>query len=993
MSMRIIGILCALCTCFSGVASAITVTFSLDTTMLVEDLADQPFSLEFYLLNGDLLAANQTGGPRTNPSNIVTISNFTYGGGFGFDPATDPAFLVFGGASGDIRSSVTLKANHLDNYFSQGFQPGSRLGFTIDFTHNVAVSDIHDIFHFGILDSEYANIPTFFGEIFYSILEINFDSDDPTVTISRTDSSLPTSAGQFLDLPFPDVEYVEETVVPEPGTFGVAAAAFLLLAFRKRIRTMRLKTLPVTSVFALMLLASFGSAGLMAAPAKQSPEYFTGKYQGRDVTFQVINGLAIVGGDMVIGEATIEETPDGVRTAFLTVPETPGSTQSTKRSSEKHANSVTIPTRLWPKVGGVVTVPYITTKGSATMTTAINDFNNQFAGKFRWVPRTNQRAYVDINLDGQSSNSCYATLGYTGGRSILQGVNGGCAVFAMLHEMAHVLGLAHEQARADRSRYIAVDFSNIAAASRNAYEQDFANNMDLGLYDYGSLMHYAPRGFGRNENPDMESIPVGIPFGDPPIFSAGDLDALDRLYFSAPTAVTVTSLPAGLPIIVDGMTYLAPRTFNWALNSTHTLNVPSGIQTIDGSNYLFGRWNSDLNGDLNPNRTITVTPGSGTLGSPSSAPRFTVYAVNYVKLAEYQAVPVLNNFISDVSNAGSVSPNPAPVSYPGLPGLYYIDRQLVTLTATPAAGRSFYRFEAPNTPVQTFGPAKNPITLPSDVISPSFFANFTSQPEVLLTTNILDNNASGIRVIYDNSDSKSLPAAWSAPYDSGWNSGTTHTVVVNSPVSPGNDPATRYVFARWTDNVTSLSRSVTVPNSGRLTLGANYNTFYKVTANVNTACGGRVTTSPSLPRDQFVASGTQLRFTAIPTSPFVFASWSGNVSSTANPLTLVETAEVIATANFNVINAPLAVTSLTPSSLPAGSPGQTITVSGTGFTPATAFFLGDFALDVTYVNSNTLTVEVFASDLTAPGPQTTIVENTQGNCSVFAFGPSLLVTP
>ena len=108
----------------------------------------------------------------------------------------------------------------------------------------------------------------------------------------------------------------------------------------------------------------------------------------------------------------------------------------------------------------------------------------------------------------------------------------------------------------------------------------------------------------------MESIPVGIPFGDPPTFSPGDFDAVNRIYFSAPTAVTISSNPAGLPIIVDGATLTSPQTFNWALNSQHTLNVPAG-PTIGGKTYLFGRWNSDLNADLNPSRTITVTPGSG----------------------------------------------------------------------------------------------------------------------------------------------------------------------------------------------------------------------------------------------------------------------------------------------------------------------------------------------------------------------------------------------
>ena len=55
---------------------------------------------------------------------------------------------------------------------------------------------------------------------------------------------------------------------------------------------------------------------LTAAP-RPTPEFFTGTYNNRPFTYQVINGLIVVEGDMVIGEATIRTNASGRRTAAI----------------------------------------------------------------------------------------------------------------------------------------------------------------------------------------------------------------------------------------------------------------------------------------------------------------------------------------------------------------------------------------------------------------------------------------------------------------------------------------------------------------------------------------------------------------------------------------------------------------------------------------------------------------------------------------------------
>ena len=88
---------------------------------------------------------------------------------------------------------------------------------------------------------------------------------------------------------------------------------------------------------------------------------------------------------------------------------------------------------------------------------------------------------------------------------------------------------------------------------------------------------------------------------------------------------------------------------------------------------------------------------------------------------------------------------------------------------------------------------------------------------------------------------------------------------------------------------------------------------------------------------------SQEPFIATPTAPLVFGGWGGTLAGSATPLGTTATAEVIGTANFNLVAAPLTFTSISPASIPVSSPAQSITISGSGFTAAnTSFYLTCF---------------------------------------------------
>jgi uncharacterized repeat protein (TIGR01451 family) len=127
------------------------------------------------------------------------------------------------------------------------------------------------------------------------------------------------------------------------------------------------------------------------------------------------------------------------------------------------------------------------------------------------------------------------------------------------------------------------------------------------------------------------------------------------------TAVTVTTSPSGLSIIVDGSSYTAPQSFNWVPLSNHTLNVPSPQGA--GTGYIFTNWID--NGQQS--RTITT---------PYSTITYTAeFATQY--LLTTSIVP---------SGAGSIVASPA--SGNG----YYDPGTSVQLTAAPASGYAFSNF-------------------------------------------------------------------------------------------------------------------------------------------------------------------------------------------------------------------------------------------------------------------------------------------------------------
>ena len=179
-----------------------------------------------------------------------------------------------------------------------------------------------------------------------------------------------------------------------------------------------------------------------------------------------------------------------------------------------------------------------------------------------------------------------------------------CTAGSVVHEVGHAWGLQHEQSRADRNANLTVLYQNMDKRFLSRFDQRLTTSKDTGYYDFGSIMHYVSTAFTRNGLDTMETVPVGIPIGQLNGLSAGDIDGISRAYGLTPTATTIATVPSGLPIIVDGVAALSPKSFDWEPGSTHTLSVNTQAGSAD-PRYIFVRWSDG--GDFS--HTITVDPG------------------------------------------------------------------------------------------------------------------------------------------------------------------------------------------------------------------------------------------------------------------------------------------------------------------------------------------------------------------------------------------------
>jgi len=198
--------------------------------------------------------------------------------------------------------------------------------------------------------------------------------------------------------------------------------------------------------------------------------------QKQAVKYASVNDLALFEGDIELGTAEeaehFRELVDSGGT---------GATQAMAIIGEKYR---------WPN--GIV--PYVIAPNlpnQQRVTDAIAHW--QLKTPLRFPLRTNETDYISFEI----GNGCSSPVGRRGGKQVIH-LAAGCLLGQTIHEIAHSVGMWHEQSRTDRDNYIEIKAANITPGYEFNFDKQTANGFDIGEYDYGSIMHYPKNAFSKN---------------------------------------------------------------------------------------------------------------------------------------------------------------------------------------------------------------------------------------------------------------------------------------------------------------------------------------------------------------------------------------------------------------------------------------------------------------------------------------------------------------
>lgn len=216
--------------------------------------------------------------------------------------------------------------------------------------------------------------------------------------------------------------------------------------------------------------------------------------------YQVEDGVAVVEGDIVLGEPQSGKVYQGM---------------DPSRSLQ-----------IWP--GGVI--PFFIQGDLPHPERVIKALSLFYGTKLVFQSYEGQE---DVLVFQAGTGNCKSYLGRVGGKQPLW-VGPGCGPKEIAHEIMHAVGFIHEQNRADRDSFIEVLWQNVhenAKINFEVFPKDFMKLSGLNAFDYESIMLYPAKMFSKDGiSETMRSRQEGVPIHPSSGLSRGDILRLERMH-------------------------------------------------------------------------------------------------------------------------------------------------------------------------------------------------------------------------------------------------------------------------------------------------------------------------------------------------------------------------------------------------------------------------------------------------------------------------------
>ena len=616
------------------------------------------------------------------------------------------------------------------------------------------------------------------------------------------------------------------------------------------------------------------------------------------------------------------------------------------------AGDATFQATPWP--GGVVPYSFNPNVTAANQAVAIDAMAEiAAASNITFVARSTQPNYIDFT--NSTGNNSY--VGMIGGGQVINIYNWNYR-FIVCHEILHSLGFWHEHQRPDRDTYVTIQSANFASTYANNFTIMSTASTHGTVYDFDSVMHYSGTAFTNNGQPTIQTKPGYTQYqsqmGQRQHLSLGDCAGCVFQY-GPPPAPAVSSLsPSSAPMGGGQLTLTVSGTrFNRGQNDTSPNGNPGSRVKWNGTTLSTTYVNPTTLTAVVPASLLTsggfatVTVDNPAPGAGQSSGR--TFGVAYPAPTLTVASPTTFSNLtppSTITVAGSGFVPASVVTWDGAPlATTWISSTSLTAVAPTGpitAGTHQVTVETPAPGGGSTSAFVVTVTTPAPTIAsvaPSAFS-VMSPPGTLSISG--SGFQSGCTVTWDGTalaTTFSGPTSVSATLPSGAiGAPGSKTVRVTNPSAPST-PSNAFVVTVYSaaPTIAALSPSTITTGSGTTVValsGVNFHTTiraYLDGVEVPSTVNGSTSANVLLDAATLVTPGVRT-LVVDNVYPALVASSNGLPLNIAAP----------------------SVTTMTPSTVPVGSPGVTIDLVCTNVATHSTIYADGVALPTTLIGASTL---------------------------------------